>query len=240
MTTTIEETRKQLQDERVKELTTVQTKPRHLFSVGKNKKFGYNVAILNLPPILTCPNCATCAGTCYANFRYGNPSVKNKWDWNWEMTKQDNFVELATNELRFLGVPIVRFHESGDFYSDEYIDKCLELAIANPQIKFYGYTKVKNALKLNVLANVNIIYSFVETPIGEVRNYGSEDLCNLLHDNYGTEICELDESKGEKCMINCTKCLHCTGVCFKIHGRDKKKDKYSQPTIEKLKEVRGD
>ena len=151
------------------------TKQNEIYSNGNNAKLGNNVSILNLPPIKTCVNCSTCAGSCYAMFRYQYPNVQKRWNRNLEMTKADNFVELSTIELKYKATPIVRFHESGDFYSDEYIDKCFDLAVANPQIKFYGYTKNKNALRLNALANVNIIYSFVDTNIGEVRNYVTQE-----------------------------------------------------------------
>ena len=213
---------------------------KEIYSNGKNAKLGNNVSILNLPPIKTCTNCSTCAGSCYANFRYRYPNVKQRWDNNWEMTKSDKFVELSTTELKYKATPIVRYHESGDFYSEEYIDKCFDLAVANPHISFFGYTKNKSALRLNALANVNIIYSFYETPIGEVRNYGTQEYCEYLRDNFGANICPhgyTADKENFKCMIDCTECLQADNMCFVEHGQKKTTDTYSTETLEKLKSV---
>lgn len=209
-----------------------------IFSNGKNAKIGSNVSILNLPPIKTCTNCKTCQGSCYARFRYQYPNVQRRWDRNLEMTKLDNFAAISTIELTYKGTPIVRFHESGDFYNDTYIDKCVDLAMSNPHIQFYGYTKNKNALRLNALANVNIIYSFINTPVGEVRNYGTQEYCEYLRDNYNSFICPHDKSwheQGKKCMVDCKECLTCNSVCFVEHGRSAKKDTYSDETLKLLR-----
>ena len=128
-----------------------------IFSIGKNAKIGDTVSILNLPPIKTCVNCSTCAGSCYAMFRYGCSKVKARWDNNLKLTKSSSFVDKASVELKFKGSNIVSFHESGDFYNMAYINKCYKLAKQNPSIMFYGYTKNIEALKLNKLQNVNII-----------------------------------------------------------------------------------
>ena len=218
-------------------------KQNEIYSNGNNAKLGNNVSILNLPPIKTCVNCSTCANSCYAMFRYQYPNVQKRWNRNLEMTKADNFVELSTIELKYKATPIVRFHESGDFYSDEYIDKCFDLAVANPDIKFYGYTKNKNALKLNALANVNIIYSFIDTIIGEVRNYGTQEFCEYLRDNYNTTICPhgyTADKENFKCMIDCQECLTCDSVCFVEHGRKAKTDTYSRDTLWALQVEEGD
>lgn len=214
-----------------------------IYSNGNNTKIGNNVSIINLPPIKTCTNCATCAKSCYANWRYSFPNVKRKWDNNFEQTKSEHFVEKATNELKYKCTPIVRYHESGDFYSEEYIEKSKELAIANPQISFYGYTKNKSALRLNEVENINIIYSLIDTPIGEVRNYGNEDYCNYLHEKLNVPVCPHDSTwkeQGKKCMIDCQECLHCKSMLFVEHGARSKGDKYSNETLAKLKEVLGE
>ncbi len=209
-----------------------------IFSAGQNVKIAENTAILNLPPITTCTNCSTCAGSCYAKFRYQYPNVKKRWDRNLEVTKRSDFVELATNELRYKGTPIVRFHESGDFFDKEYIEKCRQLALKNPQISFYGYTKNKDALILNELINVNIIYSLIDTPYGELRNYGTAEYCEYLHENYNIMICPHDETwktSGKKCMVDCTECLKADNVCFVEHGRQRKSDKYSDKVLSQVK-----
>ena len=212
-----------------------------VFSTGRNAKIGDNVSILNLPPIKTCVNCATCSKSCYAMFRYGFPSVKARWDSNLKLTKSSSFVDKASIELKYKGSNIVRFHESGDFYNMAYINKCYKLAKQNPNIMFYGYTKNIEALKLNKLQNVNIIYSLIKTELGYVRNYGTKEYCDYLHDNYNVLICPHDKTwkaSGKKCMVDCTECLNCQSVCFVEHGRKAKSDTYSSSTLAKLKAVK--
>lgn len=241
MTKTLTKKEKQV-NLQVQQKKTKKEKPVEIFTNGNNSKIADIVSIINLPPIITCTNCATCAGSCYANFRYQYPNVNKRWNRNWECTKADNFVEKATIELQYKGTPIVRFHESGDFYSDDYIDKCFDLAVANPNVFFYGYTKNKKALKLNALANVNIIYSLIETPIGEVRNYGTQEYCEYLRDNFGVFICPHDntwKNENKRCMTTCDKCKTLDKVCFIEHGRKAKKDPYPKATLEKLKESKG-
>ena len=80
-------------------------KPLEIFSEGKNSKLAAKVSILNLPPIATCPNCATCAGTCYATLRYGDRThVQPRWDRNLAETKREDFVEACFGALNELGI----------------------------------------------------------------------------------------------------------------------------------------
>jgi len=210
-----------------------------IFTNGRNEKLADFVNILNLPPIKTCTNCKTCSKTCYANFRYRFPSVKKRWDRNLEMTKLIDFAEKASIELAYKGANIVRFHESGDFYNAEYIEKCYALIEKNPHIQFYGYTKNRKAMKLNNLPNCNIIYSFIKTSKGYVRNYGDEDYCNYLKENYNAFVCPHNDdwkALGKKCMSDCKECLTCKNVVFVEHGQNAKNDDYSKKTLEYLQE----
>jgi hypothetical protein len=37
---------------------------------------------------------------------------------------------------------VVRWHDAGDFFSKEYLDLAYSVAAANPEVKFYAYTKM--------------------------------------------------------------------------------------------------
>jgi hypothetical protein len=53
-------------------------------------------------------------------------------------------VELINETIqskRTKGVTLVRIHESGDFFSEAYLDAWLEVARLNPDLKFYCYSK---------------------------------------------------------------------------------------------------
>jgi len=64
-----------------------------------------------------------------------------------------NTVELINNSLnKYLTKSIkkVRIHDSGDFFSGEYLRAWLRVAILNPDIKFYCYSKSLNLFGSNV------------------------------------------------------------------------------------------
>ena len=67
------------------------------------------------------------------NLRKGNFDVLRK------KTKQEMFSILESALPKNAG--IVRLHSSGEFFSQDYFDAWLALAICNPDILFYTYTK---------------------------------------------------------------------------------------------------
>ena len=54
----------------------------------------------------------------------------------------------------------VRVHDSGDYYSKQYLQKWIEIAIHNPNVRFYSYTNCVEMLKeADLPDNYDIIYS---------------------------------------------------------------------------------
>lgn len=114
--------------------------------------------IFNLPCIVTCPGrCNGCENDCYAKkaenlypdclpCRYRNLLLSLRDDF------EDMVVEYveryATNKrtkmykvLNNGGEIVFRIHESGDFYSKEYLKKWLRIAERLPYVTFLWYTK---------------------------------------------------------------------------------------------------
>lgn len=91
----------------------------------------------------TCPQAGACAGICYA--RQGTftwPVVRAAREYNLALTQKDNFTLLAISDLkRMRNVKTVRIHDSGDFYSQDYLNAWIGIALAFPTIRFYAYTK---------------------------------------------------------------------------------------------------
>lgn len=134
------------------------------FGIG-NAKLGKSTAILSLPAGHSCPfakDCRSCACRntgkiqdgphtqfrCYAantEALFGNVR-KSRWE-NFEAIKAaGNVLEMAA--LIHRSIPrrngktnLVRFHQSGDFFSQAYFDAWLLVARHNPDLTFYGYTK---------------------------------------------------------------------------------------------------
>lgn len=117
-----------------------------------------------LPAIKTCPQAGLCKTGCYASqgaYKW-SPSVKAH-ERNFELTKQDDFVQLISAELtRRKKIKRVRIHDAGDFYNESYMGKWLMIAARHPDIEFYAYTKMVKMFKIfeRLPRNFIVIYSF--------------------------------------------------------------------------------
>lgn len=114
----------------------------------------------------TCPGANACRGVCYAKQgRYIMASVRD--------ARLHNFTSFQTRgKLGFIGDAIadltrfvkrynvVRIHDSGDFFSQDYLDAWKAIALAFPAVIFYAYTK---SLHLDIMtdkpANLRIVQS---------------------------------------------------------------------------------
>lgn len=91
----------------------------------------------------TCFGAGPCRGACYAKQgSYTWPATVNARKRALDATLTDSFVDDAIADMkRMRGVGVVRIHDSGDFYSQGYLDKWTAIANAFPNIIFYAYTK---------------------------------------------------------------------------------------------------
>jgi hypothetical protein len=103
-----------------------------------------------LPPVLTCPGAGSCRANCYAlQGRYQCPKIQAPRIRNLELVGYTlaqlgslGLAELLVGDLDRLGAKdCIRIHDSGDFFSQEYLDAWLMAMAANPQVVFYAYTK---------------------------------------------------------------------------------------------------
>ena len=109
----------------------------------------------------TCPGALACKAVCYAKQgHYVKPNVVAARKHNLKRSMQAGFIQKVVDDLsRFKKVNVVRIHDSGDFYSQNYLDKWIAIARAVPHIIFYAYTK---SLKLDLSkapANLRITQS---------------------------------------------------------------------------------
>lgn len=114
----------------------------------------------------TCPNAAACIVGCYAKSgAYLFSNVAKVFEQRLKLSQSANFVSIMNAEIKRRNVEQVRIHDSGDFYSVEYLHKWIEIMQANPQTNFYSYTKMVTLLKdyasRGVLPdNFIVIYSY--------------------------------------------------------------------------------
>ena len=181
-----------------------------------NLKLGSNVAIWDLPSIITCKY--KCKG-CYAikperiykstrvsrAFKYEiiKQALKNKT--KREYLQQYINVELSRHRLLYK-LPVVRLHSSGDFFSKKYLEFWFEIINRNKDIRFYTYTKVLDNETIDkynsTFTNFNIVKSLIDNKI----NYGTIE--------YIESIAKTLDARGEVYRIcdygigeNSTRCM---------------------------------
>lgn len=131
--------------------------------------------IFNLPAMITCPfSTAMCRKKCYAKKAEcgARPDVLPARKRNLRISKKADFVNrMILTITAYCNRPaykaakqiIIRIHESGDFYSREYVKKWLQIArhfSGNDKIVFMAYTKsVEYFDGLQIPENVVIRYS---------------------------------------------------------------------------------
>ena len=109
----------------------------------------------------TCPMAGVCASGCYARSgAYLFSNVYRKHEENLTLTQTPLFVNAMDAEIKKIKPDLLRIHDSGDFYSEEYLDKWIQLAQLNPKVQFYAYTKMVELVKSKQLPNnFTIIFS---------------------------------------------------------------------------------
>lgn len=90
----------------------------------------------------TCPQAGACKSVCYARAgRFAMPdSIAIRVDNLWATLRPD-FVPMLVANIVESKATHVRIHDSGDFYSQSYVDAWIETAKALPDVVFYAYTK---------------------------------------------------------------------------------------------------
>ena len=107
----------------------------------------------SLPPGITCPGATpVCSRACYAaRGRHSIQTVQRAHVRNWVVTQHaldtgqgDRWVDAMVSLIRFSPAGIAglfRIHESGDFYSQQYLDLWVKIVKKLPNIRFWAYTR---------------------------------------------------------------------------------------------------
>lgn len=96
--------------------------------------------------IKTCPAAGKCAAICYArsgSYTWANVKAAHVRNLAYVIEDPDGWQQAMTKELaykRFVGKS-VRVHDAGDYFSDDYTRRWLEIMRATPGTFFYSYTK---------------------------------------------------------------------------------------------------
>ena len=112
-----------------------------------NSKLDPMFGIWSLPCQATCPmKTEFCAEHCYAKKAWSQyEDVREKQIKSFVKSKTDDpdkFVSDMIEAINSSGKEVIRIHESGDFYSPEYLEMWKRIAEACEQVTFMAYTKL--------------------------------------------------------------------------------------------------
>lgn len=120
------------------------------WSFGNTKLAKLDTVSFNTPAFRSadgfkvCPKAGACATLCYARQgRYILPNVARAREFNLAIVRGDltHFTNMAIMDLKLIKNATVRVHDSGDFFSQGYMNAWFVIASAFPEKKFYAYTK---------------------------------------------------------------------------------------------------
>jgi len=182
------------------------------------------IPTFSLPAEKTCPNSTPlCRKYCYAKkAEKAYPNVLPSRKRNYDETTNWNFPRDVVNWILKHKPKYFRIHESGDFYSQDYLDKWCLIAHICYNTKFLAYTQMYD-FNYDLVPNNLTIYWTVwpdskGIPNNGLKAYVIDDGKNKIP-KYNTNgfLCK----KGHGTDITCDKCLHCFegkgDVVFEIH-----------------------
>lgn len=126
-----------------------------------SKTTGLRVFNFGIPAQDTCLWAGECKKYCYASKgAYIWSNVKPAFQRRLDATKQDDFPQVMIAEITKRKASVIRIHDSGDFYSREYLMKWFKIMESLPNVIFYAYSKSLPLFKGEKLpANFTLIKS---------------------------------------------------------------------------------
>lgn len=121
--------------------------------------------------ITTCPGAGECQLFCYARkggyVMFPASSMSAAQALNFLVNDPEGYTTRVNQEIKQVkgktdkaGIQlVVRWHDAGDFFSKEYLDLAYGVANANPDVKFYAYTKMADVATGAKPANFIINFS---------------------------------------------------------------------------------
>ena len=197
------------------------TQATKILSVG-NHKLSTHIASWTLPASKEV--CGRECEGCYAiKAQKIYPAVLPSRERKLALSKTPEFVGVIVEAIRKLRPKFVRIHDSGEFYSQEYVDKWVTIAKHFPKVTFYAYTKRLKDFDFSTLMSLNNVV-IIDSLHGNRINYGDlgkkPDGMFLCPDHKHSEMRKKTPS-GPICGIECTYCMtkdaQETGVYFVKH-----------------------
>lgn len=107
-----------------------------------NDKLGEEIYHWSMPAEKTCPGHTEPCKDCYAlKGNYRRPNVANSLELNDEARHATDWTVRVTSQIQVQYIRYVRIHASGDFDTNEYINKWIEIVTRRPNTVFWAYTR---------------------------------------------------------------------------------------------------
>jgi hypothetical protein len=138
------------------------------------------------------------------------PQVLPSRNRNYDFSQSDDFVPTITEFLRKNRRKIVRIHEAGDFYSQEYLNNWKDIARNVPDTRFYAFTKShKLALWENQPRNFVLLQSYGSKfdELIDVRHNTARVIDRLGQQRDYEYVCPHYMKQFGKCGTECTYCF---------------------------------
>lgn len=151
-----------------------------------SKASGMRVYNFGIPAQDTCLWAGECKKYCYASKgAYIWSNVKPAFERRLEVTKQNDFPQIMAAEIKKKKATHVRIHDSGDFYSREYLQKWFKVMDMMPDVTFYAYSK-----SLPLFEGVKLPSNFIL-----IKSEGGkrDDLINPMVDRHARIFKSIDE-----------------------------------------------
>lgn len=183
-----------------------------------SKKLGIKIFNFSIPAYksvtgeVVCKYAKDCVKYCYA--QKGNykrfPKIGELMEQRYLISKQSIFVGLMNIEIKKKKADAIRIHDSGDFYSREYLKKWITIANDNPGVNFYAYTKSLPYFKdVKLPYNIDVIFS--------VGGYKDKDI-NFSKDRHA-QIFDNEKELKDSGYINASKIDY---YATKFYSKNKK------------------
>jgi len=192
----------------------IKTEAKKYLTLG-NSKLSNGIATFDLPA--TKEVCGRACPGCYAEKAQRiYPSVLPSREKKLMLSKHKAFTDAMNKAIHSLQPHYIRIHSSGEFYSQQYIEKWAKIARSNLQRTFYAYTKRMKDFDFSPLTKLpNCV--IIDSLHSGALNYGARE--QAPPDMF---LCPDEGRQTEKvCGVSCTYCMtkeaESTGVFFVKH-----------------------
>jgi len=130
----------------------------------KSGIFSWGIPAYRAPDgTITCPGASACVTGCYARAGfYVMPNVLAAQQARLDLSRNEQFVAVMNAEIKRRDIKRLRIHDSGDFYSRQYLNAWLAIISMNEQTLFYAYTKMVPLILTTLPMPKNFIVIFSE------------------------------------------------------------------------------